>query len=422
MEITWSAPPPFSTCSPSNRAGPTRTIGHMHMHTPAPTPERPAAAHYDVVVVGARAAGASTAMLLARRGARVLLVDRGGYGTDTLSSHALMRGAVSRLHRWGLLDRIWDAGTPVVRRASFRYRDTLRQDLDVPASDGMPGLCAPRRTLLDALLVDAAREAGAEVHHRTRLLRVLGAGTPASPVRGVELGLDLDTQVVVTCDLLIGADGLQSSVARHVGAPVTRQGAGASAYALRYVTGLDAPDDAYQWLYGDRVGAGVIPTNDATWCVFAALPVDRFAAATAPVGDTMQAVLHEVEPELAAAFAAARPAGPLRSWPGVRGRFRQPHGPGWALVGDAGYFKDPFAAHGISDAFRDAELLADAVVDGDLARYARLRDELSMPLFDVLERIAGYDWDLATLPALHLGLARTMRDEEVALASMRIGV
>jgi menaquinone-9 beta-reductase len=150
--------------------------------------------------------------------------------------------------------------------------------------------------------------------------------------------------------------------------------------------------------------------------VFAALPPERFASATRPVAATMLDVLGEVDPSLARALADASPAGPVRSWPGIRGRFRRAHGNGWALVGDAGYFKDPFAAHGISDAFRDAELLADAIVDGDLPRFERLRDELSQPLFDVLERIASYDWDLESLPALHWALSRAMRDEELALA------
>src|SRR5262245_43668522 len=112
------------------------------------------APHYDVVVVGARAAGAATAMLLARRGVRVLVVDRSVLGGDTLSTHALMRGAVTRLDRWGLLDRVWAAGTPVITTAAFHYGEDVLK-LEVPATDSVPGLAAPRRTLLDPLLVDA---------------------------------------------------------------------------------------------------------------------------------------------------------------------------------------------------------------------------------------------------------------------------
>jgi flavin-dependent dehydrogenase len=120
----------------------------------------------DVVVVGARAAGAATAMLLARAGLRVVVVDRGRYGADTLSTHALMRGAVVQLHRWGLLDRIIAAGTPPIRRTTFRYAN---DEIEIPikASHGVDALYAPRRTVLDPILVDAAQEAGAEVRFST---------------------------------------------------------------------------------------------------------------------------------------------------------------------------------------------------------------------------------------------------------------
>ena len=117
----------------------------------------------DVVVVGARAAGAATAMLLARAGLDVVVVDRGREGSDTLSTHALTRGAVIQLNRWGLLDSIRAAGTPAVRRSTVHLvsGDTV---IDIPPGDGIDALYAPRRTVLDPLLVDAARTAGATVH------------------------------------------------------------------------------------------------------------------------------------------------------------------------------------------------------------------------------------------------------------------
>ena len=110
---------------------------------------------YDVVVVGARAAGAATAMLLARCGVRVLAVDRGGYGTDTLSTHALMRAGVLQLARWGLLERIEAEGTPRVQRTVFHYEDEVL-DILIKPRHGVPALFAPRRTVLDRILVDAA--------------------------------------------------------------------------------------------------------------------------------------------------------------------------------------------------------------------------------------------------------------------------
>src|SRR5689334_2367567 len=110
---------------------------------------------YDAIVVGARAAGAATAMLLGRAGKRVLLVDRARYGADTLSTHALMRAGVMQLHRWGVLDRIQDAGTPAIRRTNFHYGNDI-VPLRVSDQQGVDALYAPRRTVLDPVLVDAA--------------------------------------------------------------------------------------------------------------------------------------------------------------------------------------------------------------------------------------------------------------------------
>ena len=123
---------------------------------------------YDVVIVGARCAGAATAMLLARAGHRVLVVDRGRYGTDTLSTHALMRGAVIQLHRWNVLPAVVAAGTTPVRQATFFYGD---ESVAVPIAprDGIDALYAPRRHVLDRLLVDAARVAGADVAYGVRI-------------------------------------------------------------------------------------------------------------------------------------------------------------------------------------------------------------------------------------------------------------
>src|SRR5262249_46031345 len=123
---------------------------------------------YDAVVVGARAAGATTAMLLAREGRRVLVVDRGGYGSDTLSTHALMRAGVLHLARWGLLGRIQASGAPLVSRTVFHYDDEV-VDVPIAPRGNVPGLYAPRRTVLDPVLVDAAVAAGADVRYRVRL-------------------------------------------------------------------------------------------------------------------------------------------------------------------------------------------------------------------------------------------------------------
>ena len=372
----------------------------------------PSQANYDVVIVGARAAGASTAMLLARAGVRVLVVDRQPYGSDTLSTHALMRGAVSRLARWGLLDAVWMTGNPVISKTVFTYGDDTLA-LDVKPEPGIPGLVAPRRTVIDPLLVNAARADGAEVLHDTKVNSL--AHSREGRVQGVNLELVDGSSVFVGAGLVIGADGLRSSVARAVGAPITHQGDHASAYTMRYYTDFATDRNAFRWMYQEGAGGGVIPTSGNATCVFTAMPQDHFRSeARHDIARAHRRIARRLDPNVAYAIDGATPIGPMRSFPGVPGQFRKPHGPGWALVGDAGYFKDPYAAHGITDAFRDAELLTEAVLTTDFETYESLRDELSMPLFNVLDQIASYDWDLETLKGLHFQLSKAMKAEDRA--------
>lgn len=375
------------------------------------------ASRYDVVVVGARAAGAATAMLLARRGLSVLAVDRSGYGADTLSTHALMRGGVLQLARWGVLEGVRAAGTPAVRRTTFHYGDSS-VGVDIRPRDGVDALFAPRRTVLDALLVDAARAAGAQVVHGVRmtcLVRSLGGR-----VQGVELESAAGGRRRVRADLVIGADGVRSRVARLAGARVERLARRASGVVYGHFAGLEV--DGYNWHYAAGVSAGVIPTNDGLTCVFAAMPRDRFLAEIRwDLAAGHRRVVEEVSPAFAGRMARAVKIGSLRGFPGEPGFFREAWGPGWALVGDAGYFKDPITAHGITDALRDAELLARAVATGEeraLADYQAQRDALSSDLFEVTDAIAGYDWTLDEVQRLHRELSDAMKGEVKALLAL----
>jgi menaquinone-9 beta-reductase len=372
---------------------------------------------YDAVVVGARAAGAATALLLARRGLRVLAVDRGAYGSDTLSTHALMRAGVLQLGRWGLLERIEAAGTPPVRRTVFHYGDEVL-DIPIKAKDGVPALFAPRRTLLDRVLVDAAVEAGAAVRHGVRVADLVRRGT--GRVEGVVLHDEAGTAREVRAGIVIGADGLRSTVASLVQAPVTRQGRHATATVYGYWSGLEV--DGYHWHWGAKAAAGAIPTNDGLVLLFAGVSARRFAEeAPADVPGAYRRFLAEAAPALAPRLGEARMVGSLRGFPGHPGYLRRPWGPGWALVGDAAYFKDPITAHGITDALRDAELLARAIEAGGdeaLAGYEVRRDILSRELFDVTDRIASVAWDTGELKALHQALSGEMKNEVTALVAI----
>jgi flavin-dependent dehydrogenase len=228
---------------------------------------------YDVIIVGARAAGAATALLLARQGRRVLVVERGQYGTDTLSTHALMRGAVLQLHRWGLLDRVKSRNTPVARTTSFHYAD---EEIEIPIKvrDGVDGLYAPRRYVLDALLEDAAREAGAEFVHGARLTDLLRRDD--GRVTGAVVEQHGAVPRRLTAELVIGADGYQSTVARLVGARAYEVGRHRGAVVYAYWSGLAV--SGYHWYFRPGVSGGAIPTNDGQVCVFAAMSPRRFTA------------------------------------------------------------------------------------------------------------------------------------------------
>jgi len=369
----------------------------------------------DVLVVGARCAGASTAMLLARSGLRVLLIDRGDYGSDTISTHAFMRGGVLLLQRWGLMRGIERAGTPAVRNTAIHYGDDI-VDVAISTSHGVDALYAPRRTILDRALVDAARKAGAEIHFRHSLAQIIRG--PSERVRGALLRDDAGEAVEVEADLVVGADGLGSALARLVAAPILHQAKSTSAVIYGHWPGLSA--SGYRWHFRPNASAGVIPTNGGLHCVFAAMPQARYrAGARGEVG--FRTILAEAAPEIAAALATATPVEPLSTFAGRPGYLRQSWGPGWALVGDAGYFKDPLTAHGMTDALRDAELLARAILEGSdpaLARYAVVREELSIPFLKATDAIASFEWDPKTLRRHHESLHVAMKREVEYLAAL----
>ncbi len=365
---------------------------------------------YDVVIAGARCAGASTAMLLARQGMRVLVVDPAIRGSDTLSTHALMRGGVLQLHRWGLLDAIRAAETPTIRTTTFHYGDEAIE-VSIKERDGVDGLYAPRRTVIDPILVDAALAAGAEVVHGHSVVDLLRASD--GRVCGAHIA-GADQQVIdVATDLVIGADGVRSRVARILQAEPDYSVLHTTASIYGYWKDLGW--EGFHWLYDIGAAVGAIPTNDNDTCVFASLPPARFATERADGLDTLyHALLSDVSPELAQSVNESELSGKLRAFAGTTGFLRRSAGPGWALVGDAGYFKDPITAHGITDALRDAELLARAVAeggDGALAGYQETRDDLVKGLLDVTDHIASFEWDLDGAKEDHLVLSREMNAE-----------
>ncbi len=351
----------------------------------------------------------------------MLVVDRGEAGADTLSTHALMKGGVVQLDRWGLLPHVVDAGTPPILQTTFHYGP---ETVTVPTKPvgGVTALYAPRRTVLDPILVDGARAAGADVQFGTSVTSLLR--DEHGRVIGIEGTAADGAPMVATARVVIGADGIRSRVARDVAAVEYLSATSTSAFVYAYFVGLDV--DGYEWFYRPAVAAGVIPTNGGA-LVWAGGAAERIAASAREGEQRFWLPLREAAPEIVEQVAAAERTSRWHGWPGHRGFHRQSWGPGWALVGDAAHFKDPISAHGLTDAMRDAELLARAVDDAlrgrvrydtALGRYQAARDALAFPLFKATDRIASYEWDLAEVRVLLLEVSQAMQAEVRAIAAL----
>lgn len=380
-----------------------------------------ARADYDVIVVGARAAGAATALNLARGGARVLMVDRAPAGTDTLSTHAIMRLGVNLLDQWGILPKLIAEGTPVIRRTVFHY-GADRLDIPIKPKGSVQGLLAPRRYLLDRVLAEAASDAGVDWATGVSLEGLVRRG--GMRVGGAVLRDAQGRRFEATADMVVGADGRNSTLAKLVGAQAYAVSRNTTASVYGY---FDAPsDDAFNWIFMPGVMGGIIPTNNGQVCAFISVPPDRLKGSLS--ADPLAGLIEQFarfDPTLAEHLRSVGPAEKMRRFAGAPGHLRQSHGPGWALVGDAGYFKDPATAHGITDALRDGDALARAILaakPGSLAVYQETRDALSRDLFVVTDRIAALDWSMPEIMQLHAELAESMKAEVKVTDTQRLPV
>jgi flavin-dependent dehydrogenase len=304
----------------------------------------------------------------------------------------------------------------VIRSTSFHYGDEIVAVPIKPQPD-MDGLYAPRRTVLDRVLVDAAQGAGAAITFETQLVDLIRADD--GRVTGVRLKDGHDRERQVSAELVIGADGVHSTVARLVGSDCYRTGRHATGVVFGYWSG--PAFDGYHWYYNPGVSAGAIPTNDEHTLVFATVPQSRFHETMRHGADAgFRKVLRECAPDLAAVVEESTMVEKYRGFSGEIGFFRQSFGPGWALVGDAGYFKDPLTAHGMTDALINAELLAQAAGAGTeaaFAGYQSARDRLAGRHFDVTDAVASFEWDLPQVQQLHRALSEEMKKEALEVKS-----
>jgi flavin-dependent dehydrogenase len=374
---------------------------------------------HDVIIVGARVAGSATALLLARRGLSVLVLDRATFPSDTLSTHQVQVPGVARLARWGVLNQILAGGTPATRSVRFDQGETVITGR-FPAYDGTDFMCSPRRTLLDQVLVDAARAEGAEIRENFTVDELLQEDGAVTGVRGREKGAPAVTE---HARLVIGADGKHSLVAEAVNARAYRTKPPQSMAFYTYWEGVPADGGAMYARPGCALGAW--PTNDGLLMTYLAWPIARFGEFRQDVEGNFLRTLDTVG--LGDRIRAGRRAERFRGTPDLPAYFRQPYGPGWALVGDAGLLLDPITGQGIGHAFRDAELLADAAADGlggirplgkALGQYHRARDKAARPMYDFTARLAAVNPPTPSETALFQALSRRQEDSDAFFGAL----
>jgi 2-polyprenyl-6-methoxyphenol hydroxylase-like FAD-dependent oxidoreductase len=314
----------------------------------------------DVVIVGARCAGASLACHLARAGLDVVVVDRADFPSDTPSTHFFQAEGLLALQRLGVMDRLLATGAPLIEHflgsvdaAEFGGRWPLR-DGDVA------GAMCVRRPLLDSMLVDAAREAGADVRLRTVVRGVVRDG---DRVVGVEV--DGEGEGEIRARLVVGADGRTSTVARSVGARRYHATTSPRAFSWGYfdVDAIESPPRAHFHRQGDDFVVAS-PCDGGELMVVAAVSKQRYEDEFDRDAEAMHAAVVAAVPAIASITAGARPTDKIHTVTRYDGFLRESAGPGWVLVGDAGHFKDPTPGQGISDALRQVEQLSPEIVAG----------------------------------------------------------
>lgn len=349
--------------------------------------------NYDAIVVGTRCAGSSTAMLLARKGYRVLAVDKASFPSDTLSTHILHPKAAAALARWGLLERLRATGCPPIYTYSYQYSFDGGPCL-ISGTPGTPespvGYC-PRRTILDKLLIDAAAEAGAEVREDFSMEELIFEGDAVIGIKGrSRLGASVQERAKV----VIGADGRHSAVAEAVGAQRYHARPPLAAGYYTYWSNLPMGGRFENYVRGTQ-GFGAVPTHGDLTLIIAGWPRSDFAEKKRDVEGNYMKVI-ELVPEFAERLRSARREAGFAG-ASLPNFFRKPFGPGWALVGDSAYIKDPITAQGMSDAFRDAELCATALDEWfanargyseALSDYQSSRDEQALPMYELTCAIA----------------------------------
>lgn len=364
---------------------------------------------HDIIVVGGRCAGASSALLLARAGYRVLLLERAPTMRDTLSTLYIHQPGVALLNRWGVLDDVVASGCPPIESIAFATPEITLCGSSWPA-DTIAAAYAPRRAILDDILWQAAGEAGAELRFGARVEDVV---VEAGRVCGVVVDGTIERAALV-----VGADGMRSTIADRVGAEMVVSDPRMTCAYYAFWSGMPARFRLYE---SPGAWIGTIPTNNETTLVAAYFPMSQAQTVRrAPLSSLLQAVATHA-PEVRAEMDAGEQLERVRGTVDQRNFFRTASGPGWVLVGDAGLHKDSITARGITDAFRQAQLLVDLLdesqrsaddIDSATAVFGEARAELFMADYRNTVRVASLDppaHQAALLTAISGNTAHTNR-------------
>ena len=368
---------------------------------------------YDAIVVGARVAGATTALQLARKGHRVLLLDRCEFPSDMpVSTHMVWHGGVATLDRLGVTPRLESTGCPPMSMFNLDLGDFVLR-AEAPPADGSARCFAPRREVLDSLLVTMAVECGAEIRTGATFEDVLWDGDRVVGVRYVdEKGAGHDERARI----VIGADGTNSSVAKAVRSPATNALPRLQGTFWAYFSSLPLDDMEFYSRPGRMVYSWY--TNDGLTLAGMCCRYDDFQKLRGGPESSFHSEVSALAPAFDERVRAAKRETPWLA--GSTHNFtRQAAGPGWALVGDAGLTMDPITAWGITNALRDAESLAEAADaalsgqepwDAALSRYATARDERALPLFGFTSEMAKLDPPPQPIIDLFVGMKDSPED------------
>ncbi len=339
--------------------------------------------YYDVIVVGSRCAGSTTALLLARRGLRVLLLDRAHFPSDTLSTHTLQLSGLAYLERWGLLERVRASGCPPFRRVSLDFGSFMLAGSPPPAETISETLCC-RRIVLDLILLEEAIRAGVEWLEGATVLELLQEHDQIVGIRGRTA---TGGQISERARLIIGADGMNSRIARLVGSAMYHAIPSLTFSYYSYWQGISLSHA--ELFVRDGCAMAMVPTNDNLVIVVVQRRLHEFTCFRENIEKNFMLSLQAI-PRVADMVLSGERVERFRGTAYQPNFLRQPWGKGWILVGDASCHKDSVTAQGISDAFHDAASVAEAVWRGltgeesleeSLRQHQRRRDKRIMPIY-----------------------------------------